>query len=106
MKFGFFILLCLFELVADVFAKEHVETRRSLYALAAVLGYLFGNVAWIISMRNGMLLSVGAVLFSIIVAVGAVVIGVGVYHEPVTRVQLVGLALGAAAIALLAIGRG
>ncbi|GAC1391016.1 MAG: hypothetical protein NVS4B11_14900 [Ktedonobacteraceae bacterium] len=44
-----------------------------------------------------------AVLFSVLSAIGAVLIGVLAYHEKTTPYQIVGLVLGIAAIAFLSI---
>jgi multidrug transporter EmrE-like cation transporter len=55
-------------------------------------------------LRSGTLLSVGAVLFGIITGISATIVGVLIYHEDVSRIQLAGLLLGIAAIGMLAFG--
>lgn len=100
----FFAFLCLFELAADVLAKQHVVKGGAWLAVGAIAGYLLGNTAWVCALRSGTLLSVGAVLFGIITGISATIVGVLIYHEDVSRIQLAGLLLGIAAIGMLAFG--
>jgi multidrug transporter EmrE-like cation transporter len=97
----FLLLLVAFELLADILAKQFSLNGRILFALLALLGFLAANTAWLISLRTGAQLGKGAVLFSVLSGIGAVMIGVLVYHEKTTPWQVLGLALGIAAIAFL-----
>ena len=97
----FLLLLVAFELLADILAKQFSLNGRILFALLALLGFLAANTAWLISLRTGAELGKGAVLFSVLSGIGAVMIGVLVYHEKTTPWQVLGLALGIAAIAFL-----
>lgn len=99
--FSFLLLLVAFELIADVLAKQFALSGRLTFAVLSVAGFIAANVAWIASLRTGAQLGKGAVIFSVLSATGAVLIGLLVYHERVSRYQLVGLALGIAAIAFL-----
>lgn len=103
-QWAFFLILCFFELGADIFAKKHALSGSVLCAVVAVTGYVLGNAAWVVSLRSGMMLSVGAVLFGIITGIAAMAVGVGLYHESVTRAQMCGMILGIAAIGLLVAG--
>jgi len=72
----FFAGLCLFEMAADVLAKEH--TRHPgvwILAALAVVCYVTGNVSWIFALRFGAKLSIGAILFGVISGVIADVDG-------------------------------
>jgi multidrug transporter EmrE-like cation transporter len=100
----FFAVLCLFELGADVFAKKHVISGKILWAILAVSGYVLGNAAWVVSLRSGMLLSVGAILFGIITGISAMAVGIGLYDESATKAQMAGMLLGIVAIGLLVAG--
>ena len=100
----FFAVLCLFELCADVFAKKYAVSGSVVCAVLAVAGYVLGNTSWVMSLRSGMLLSVGAILFGIITGMSAMAVGIGLYHESVTRAQVLGILLGIAAIGLLVAG--
>src|SRR5215469_12575558 len=97
----FLLLLVAFELVADVLAKQFALSGRLVFALTALAGFVAANTAWLLSLRTGAELSRGAVLFSVLSAIGAVLIGLLLYHEKAGPYQLVGLALGIAAIAFL-----
>jgi multidrug transporter EmrE-like cation transporter len=99
----FLLLLVAFELLADILAKQFALNGRILFAVLALLGFLAANTAWLISLRTGAELGKGAVLFSVLSGIGAVMIGVLVYHEKTTPWQIIGLALGIAAIAFLSV---
>ncbi len=96
--------LVAFELIADVFAKQFALSGRLVFAGLAIVGFIAANVAWLVALRTGAELGKGAVLFSVLSGVGAVLIGLLIYHERVSPYQLVGLVLGVAAIAFLAVG--
>jgi multidrug transporter EmrE-like cation transporter len=99
----FLLLLVAFELLADILAKQFSLNGKYIFAILALLGFLAANTAWLISLRTGAELGKGAVLFSVLSGIGAVLIGVLVYHEKTTPWQIIGLILGIAAIACLSI---
>ncbi len=100
----FLLLLVAFELLADLVAKQFAVSGKFVFAVLSLLGYVAANSAWLVSLRTGAQLGKGAVLFSVLSGIGAVLIGLLIYHEKVTPVQFIGLALGIAAIAFLALG--
>lgn len=100
----FLLGLVVFELIADVFAKQFAVSGKLVFAALAIIGFIAANAAWLVSLRTGAELSKGAVLFSVLSGVGAVLIGLLAYHERATPYQLIGLALGVVAIAFLSIG--
>jgi multidrug transporter EmrE-like cation transporter len=99
----FLLLLVAFELVADVLAKQFAVSGKLLFALLSLLGFIAANTAWLISLRTGAELSKGAVLFSVLSGVGAVLIGLLIYREKASPYQIIGLLLGIAAIAFLSV---
>jgi multidrug transporter EmrE-like cation transporter len=99
----FLLLLVIFELVADVLAKQFALSGKYIFATLSLLGFIAANAAWLISLRTGAELSKGAVLFSVLSGIGAVALGVLVYHEKTTPWQVIGLILGIAAIGCLSI---
>lgn len=99
----FLLLLVAFELVADILAKQFALSGKLVFALLSILGFIAANTAWLISLRTGAELGKGAVLFSVLSGIGAVLIGLLVYHEKVSSYQVIGLLLGVAAIAFLSI---
>ncbi len=99
----YLLLLVVFELVADVLAKQFAVSGKYVFAFLSILGFVAANTAWLVSLRTGAQLSKGAILFSVLSGIGAVLIGVFVYHEKTTTYQIVGLVLGVAAIAFLSV---
>lgn len=61
------------------------------------------NTAWLISLRTGAELGKGAVLFSVLSAIGAVVVAYVLYNEKINVYQAIGLILGVISIAFLSI---
>lgn len=99
----FLLLLVAFELGADVLAKQFSLNGKLVFAILSIIGFIAANIAWLVSLRTGAELSKGAVLFSVLSGIGAVLIGVFVYHEKASSYQIIGLILGIAAIAFLSV---
>ncbi|GCF08082.1 hypothetical protein [Dictyobacter arantiisoli] len=99
----FLLILVAFELVADILAKQFAISGKYVFALLSIVGFIAANTAWLISLRTGAELGKGAVLFSVLSAIGAVIVAVLIYHEKVSTYQIIGLVLGVAAIAFLSI---
>jgi multidrug transporter EmrE-like cation transporter len=99
----FLIVLVLFELVADILAKQFAMSGRYSFAILSTVGFIAANIAWLISLRVGAELGKGAVLFSALSAIGAVMVATFLYHEKVTSYRVIGLILGIAAIIFLSI---
>ncbi len=99
----FLLLLVAFELIADILAKQFALNGQFVFAVLSILGFIAANTAWLISLRTGAELGKGAVLFAVLSAIGAVLIGLLVYKEKASSYQLIGLALGIAAIAFLSV---
>ncbi len=101
--FYYLLILVVFELIADILAKQFAISGKYVFAILSIVGFIAANTAWLISLRTGAELSKGAVLFSVLSGIGAVLIGVFVYHEKTTPFQVIGLILGIAAIAFLSV---
>lgn len=99
----FLLILVVFELIADVLAKEFALSGKYVFAVLSIVGFIAANTAWLISLRIGAELGKGAVLFSVLSAIGAVIVAVVLYQEKITIYQGIGLLLGVAAIAFLSI---
>lgn len=95
------LILVLLEASADILAKTWQIKSIWFWAAAALIAYLLANMFWLLSLKNGAGLAKGAVLFSIMSAILAVIIGVVFYKEQITQIQLVGLIIGIIAIALI-----
>ena len=98
----FLLVLVAFELIADVLAKQFALSGKLALGALALLGFVAANVAWLASLRSGAELSRGAILFSVLSSIGAVIIGVVIFQEKATPLKLIGLALGVVSVALLA----
>lgn len=95
-------LLIIFELIADILAKQWSLSGSWIKWIAAFVAYCTANIFWLWALRRGIPLGRGAVLFAVASAVAALVIGIVFYREPTTRTELIGMACGVIAIALLA----
>ena len=97
----FILILVLFEVVADVLAKQFALNGKLVIAVLSIIGYVAANIAWLISLRSGGELGKGAVIFAALSGIAAVVIGLLVYREKVGSYQLIGMMLGIVAIVFL-----
>lgn len=97
------ILLVVFEALADIIAKYFAVTNKIWIAGGALVVYVVANVFWLISLKNGAELATGAVIFSIISEVLAILIGVLIYHEQLSFTQGIGIILGLVSLVLLVI---
>lgn len=93
--------LIAFEAVADIIAKEYQLHAGWIRFCGAILAYVIANVFWLISLRSGAGLTRGAILFSVGSAVLAILIGLVLYKEPVSNMEIVGIILGFISIILL-----
>ncbi len=94
-------LLIVTEAIADIISKEYQIHAGWVRFSGAILAYIIANVFWLIFLRNGAGLTKGAIIFSVGSAVLAIVIGLALYKEPVTRTQMYGVILGLISIILL-----
>ncbi len=95
-------MLIFFELVADILAKEYSLRGGWVFWCLAILGYVTANSFWLYAIRHGSGLARGAVIFSVGSATLACIVAIFYYKETASVSQLVGLALGIIALALLA----
>lgn len=93
--------LILFELIADVFAKEYSLRNNSFLWIGAILSYVIANVFWLYAIKNGAGLARGAIIFSVSSAVIATLLGLYFYHEKVTGYQTAGITLGLISLVLI-----
>lgn len=95
------IFLVLFEGLADVIAKKFAITNKSIIAIGALSVYMIANIFWLISLKNGADLSRGAILFSLLSYLLAIIIGVGIYKEHLSLVQSIGVGLGIVSLVMI-----
>ncbi len=94
-------ILIVFELIADILAKNWSMKGGWLLAAGALVAYLLGNTFWLFALKNGSGLAKGAVIFSIVSAVLAIGLGVFFYKEDLTKIQYAGVALGLLSLVLI-----
>jgi drug/metabolite transporter (DMT)-like permease len=89
------------ELVADILAKFWGDKGGWYFWSGAIGAYILANIFWLNSLRNGGDLGRGALLFSVASAVGAIAVGVVIFKEKMTHIQLIGACLGIVALMCL-----
>ncbi len=94
-------LLIVFELVADILAKQWSVKQGFLLAAGALAAYLIANSFWLFALRNGSGLARGAIMFSVASGVVATLLGVLLFKEHLTRTQFVGIVLGLVSVFFL-----
>ena len=87
-------ILIFFEFVADVLAKKWSLLGGAVLAGGALAAYMLANTFWLFALKNGSGLARGATIFAVGSTVVAILIGIIMYHESVTRAQFVGMVLG------------
>ncbi len=95
------ILLIFFEAIADIVSKEWALHGNWLRWTLAIVGYVVANAFWLFALRSGSGLAKGAAIFSVASAIIALILGVILYKENLTTVQLIGVGLGVISLALI-----
>lgn len=96
-----FTLLVVFEAVADIFAKEWQVNGGTWRWVASLGAYLIANTFWLFALRNGSGLARGGLMFAVSCAILAIFIGLWLYKEEVTKIQMVGIGLGLLSLCLI-----
>ncbi len=94
-------LLIVSEAIADIIAKEYQLKAGAVRFGGAILAYIIPTIFWLVALRYGAGLTKGAIYFSVASAILAIVIGLVLYKETLTTLQVIGVALGFIAIILL-----
>jgi drug/metabolite transporter (DMT)-like permease len=95
------ILLIIFESLADIFAKEYSLKGHWYFWLAGIIGYIIANIFWLSAIKNGSGLGRGAIIFSVVSAILAIIIGIYFYNESTNKIQLIGIFLGVISLVLI-----
>lgn len=94
-------LLIATEAVADIIAKEYQLKAGVVRFSGAIFAYVIANVFWLVALRYGAGLTKGAIFFSVASAILAIIIGLVLYKETLTTLQIIGVVIGFIAIILL-----
>lgn len=87
----FILWLIIFEVLADIGAKEF-ELSNSWYRYWwALLCYVLGNALWLFAMKNGVWLGRGTILFWVLSTLITLFIAYGWYKEPISLTNLFGI---------------
>lgn len=89
----FLIGLLIFEITADIGAKEFELTNSRWWYAGALLCYLLGNALRLFAMKHGIGLGRGTILFGVLSTVMTLGIAYGRYKEPVSIVNMIGIGL-------------
>ena len=85
----FFLGLIIFEIIADIFAKEFsLNSKYWLFGLA-IICYVIANASWLISLQHNSELARMANLFSVSTGLIAAIIGIFVYGENLLAVHYI-----------------
>jgi drug/metabolite transporter (DMT)-like permease len=93
-----------FEVLANFFAKSWGDRGGAWRFWVASLLYFTCNASWLYALRAGVGLARGATLFAVLATLFTYSMGVFVFGERPTRVQLVGSVLALVAVVLLLFG--
>ncbi len=69
--------------------------------MLALIAYLVANSFWLFALKNGSGLAKGAVIFSISSALVAILLGVFLYNEDLTKIQYLGILFGVISLILI-----
>lgn len=94
-------LLILFEIIADIIAKEYSLHGGSIRWIGAISGYIIANSFWLWALKNGSGLARGAIIFSVATAILATIIGVILYKENLNKYQIAGIIFGIISLILI-----
>lgn len=94
-------ILVFFESVADILATTWSLKGGWVLAAGSLIAYMAANTFWLFALKNGSGLAKGAIIFSISSAIVAIILGIFLYKEDVTRYQLAGIGLGVVSLVLI-----
>lgn len=94
-------LLIVVEAIADILAKEYQINKGVTRFIGAISLYVLANIFWLVALRNGAGLTKGSIIFSVASAILAIFIGLFLYKESLTNLQIVGVVLGFISIVFL-----
>ncbi len=88
--------------MGDYFAKAWSIQRDAKLIPLALAGYLLSGVFYIPTLlKEGLVIT--SIMWSLLSIIGFLIIGVVLFHEPLTTPQIVGITLGSLALIILSI---
>ncbi len=102
----FFILLVIIvsilEVIGDILFKEWIIKNNKYLLIIGIIAYLAATTFWAFSLKFQNL-SKAVVIFGVLTVTIGVLVGVFLYKEPLTSVNIIGIILGLVSIFLLEI---
>lgn len=98
---GLMTIVVLIEAISDIVAKEWSLHDKLWIAGIALVGYIATNIFWLYALKAGVGLGRGVVVFSVGSAILGVLVGLIVYKEQITTLQLVGIIFGVISFTLI-----
>ena len=93
--------LIVFEVVADIFAKEYSLRGGWKLWLTSIAFFIICNIFWLNALKNGSGLARGGVIFSVSTALIVTILGLYFYQEELKPIQSVGIGVGILSLALI-----
>lgn len=103
MKYFFILLVIvvsLLEVIGDILFKEWTIKDNKYFLLLGIVAYMIATTCWAFSLRFQSL-SKAVVIFGVLTVIIGVLVGVLLYKEPLTNLNIIGIVLGLASIVLL-----
>jgi drug/metabolite transporter (DMT)-like permease len=101
MWYIFLAAMTVFNVVADILAKEWSVRPRVLTLVASFAAYSLAAAAWFLCLRSGSGLARGISIVAVTTAIIAVLVGVFFYKEEVSMPQAAGMVLGGLSLILI-----
>ena len=105
MKYLFIILVIIvsiLEVVGDILFKEWTIKDNKLFLILGIIAYMIATTFWAFSLKF-QTLSKAVVIFGVLTVIIGVIVGVLLYKEPLTILNIIGVILGLTSIILLEI---
>ena len=96
------IIVSVLEVVGDILFKEWTIKGGKLLLIIGVAAYLAATIFWAFSLKFQNL-SKAVVIFGVLTVIIGVLVGVLLYKEPLSAINIIGIILGLACIVLLEI---
>ena len=106
-KFPIFLLLILSALsvtIGDAFAKYWSLHTKNIFYVLAILGYLGSSIFYIPTLlKEGLVIT--SVTWSIMSTAGFLIVGLLIFKEALTTIQIVGVLFGVVSLVMLSFGK-
>lgn len=101
-----FIVLISLDAFGDIFAKEFSLKNILFLGIISVVCYMLSNVFWLWSMKTGIGLARGSILYSVVSGILGSFIGIALYHEPLSKYQMIAIFFGVLSIVFFSVQEG